>query len=408
VSTASDVVIVGGGIGGASLAYSLASEGKGVTVLEATSEYKDRVRGESMAPWGVGEARGLGVEEVLLAAGAHVAPKWKQYSEDLEEAFEIPMEIMVPGVPGTLNLRHPVACQALIDAATAAGATIVRGVRDVKLRAGRNNEVTYISEGDTNAVTAPLVVGADGRSSVVARQAGIALERQPPFSYIAGLLVEGLDGVPDDHDVIAGEGDLFFVMFHQGEGRARIYLCAGLSGRHRFAGPKGKEQFLADCDRSCLPFGELLAASSPAGPCATYPGDDTWTGCPYADGVVLIGDAAGHNDPIIGQGLSIAMRDVRIVRDLVLEGDLSSSAFSRYGEERSKRMQRLRLVADVMSVTHAEDAGNRTARRALVTAKLSALDPTFFPLLSGAFMGPETIPDELVQDGILEEIRNAR
>src|SRR5439155_4292433 len=34
-------------------------------------------------------------------------------------------------------------------------------------------------------------------------------------SYIAGLLIDGLDGVPD-HDVIAGEGDLFFVMFHQG------------------------------------------------------------------------------------------------------------------------------------------------------------------------------------------------
>jgi flavin-dependent dehydrogenase len=35
---------------------------------------------------------------------------------------------------------------------------------------------------------------------------------------------------------------------------------------------------------------------------------------------VLIGDAAGHNDPIIGDGLPIALRDARIVRDLVLDG----------------------------------------------------------------------------------------
>ena len=49
---------------------------------------------------------------------------------------------------------------------------------------------------------------------------------------------------------------------------------------------------------------------------ATTPGPQT----PYVDGVVLIGDAAGHNDPIIGQGLSIALRDARIVRDLVLDG----------------------------------------------------------------------------------------
>ena len=63
-----------------------------------------------------------------------------------------------------------------------------------------------------------------------------------------------------------------------------------------------------------------MAKAIPAGPCATYPGDDTWTDTPYAPGVVLIGDAAGHNDPIIGQGLSIAMRDARMVRDLVLDG----------------------------------------------------------------------------------------
>ena len=48
------------------------------------------------------------------------------------------------------------------------------------------------------------------------------------------------------------------------------------------------------------------------------PGDDTWTDTPFAAGVVLVGDAAGHNDPIVGQGLSIALRDARMVRDLIL------------------------------------------------------------------------------------------
>src|SRR2546421_1414733 len=103
----SDVVVVGGGIAGASLAYALASEGLGVTVLEATTEYRDRVRGESMQAWGVQEARNLGVEQVLLDAGAHMAPLWKQYAEGVGEAGEIPMAMMVPGISGTLNLRHP-------------------------------------------------------------------------------------------------------------------------------------------------------------------------------------------------------------------------------------------------------------------------------------------------------------
>ncbi len=50
-----------------------------------------------------------------------------------------------------------------------------------------------------------------------------------------------------------------------------------------------------------------------------------------------IGDAAGHNDPIIGQGLSITYRDVRIVRDLMLENrDWTPAIFRPYADERSR------------------------------------------------------------------------
>jgi 2-polyprenyl-6-methoxyphenol hydroxylase-like FAD-dependent oxidoreductase len=53
MADASDVVVVGGGIGGASLAFALARAGVGVRVLEASTEFADRVRGESMQAWGV-------------------------------------------------------------------------------------------------------------------------------------------------------------------------------------------------------------------------------------------------------------------------------------------------------------------------------------------------------------------
>ena len=94
----------------------------------------------------------------------------------------------------------------------------------------------------------------------------------------------------------------------------------GLSGQHRFSGRESAANFLAAYELETYPWSEQVQAATPAGPCATYPGDDTWTDTPFADGVVLIGDAAGHNDPIIGQGLSISMRDARTVRDLVLDG----------------------------------------------------------------------------------------
>lgn len=402
----SDVVIVGGGIAGSSLAYALASAGRSVVVLESTVEYEDRVRGETMLPWGVMEARNVGVEQVLLDAGAHVAPAWLQYVEGLDDPTVLPMSMMLEGVPGTLNMRHPDACQAIADAATAAGATVVRGVHDVKLSAGSDVSVSYVV-GCEAEVRARLVVGADGRSSTVRRQAGITLQRDDPVNYLAGLLVDGLAEISDEHDIMVMEGDRILLMFHQGRGRARLYVGVGRSGQRRFAGPDAAAQFLAAWQPGCYPLSEMVAAGTPAGPCVTYPGDDTWTDTPFAEHTVLVGDAAGHNDPIIGQGLSIAMRDVRMVRDLILDGARQPADFASYGQERAERMRRLRLIADVVSVTYAEDAGNRMARRAFVAEKMASMDPEVFRLLVAFITGPETVPDELVNPQILDRIRSA-
>ena len=74
---------------------------------------------------------------------------------------------------------------------------------------------------------------------------------------------------------------------------------------------------------------------------------DTWCDRPFVDGVVLVGDAAGHNDPLIGQGLSITSADVRSVTGALLSTDDWSAPglFDDYGRERAERMRRLRNAA---------------------------------------------------------------
>jgi menaquinone-9 beta-reductase len=43
---------------------------------------------------------------------------------------------LIPGVAGPLTFGHPQMCQALDDAAEAAGATVLRGASDLKVEAG--------------------------------------------------------------------------------------------------------------------------------------------------------------------------------------------------------------------------------------------------------------------------------
>src|SRR5690606_40591492 len=61
-----DLVVVGGGLAGASLARAMASSGARVLVLERERVFRDRVRGDLLYPWGVAEARRLGIHGLLV------------------------------------------------------------------------------------------------------------------------------------------------------------------------------------------------------------------------------------------------------------------------------------------------------------------------------------------------------
>jgi len=69
-----DAIIVGGGLAGSALADQLARSNYTVLVLERETQFKDRVRGENMLPWGVAAARRLGIYDNLVSAGGHPAP----------------------------------------------------------------------------------------------------------------------------------------------------------------------------------------------------------------------------------------------------------------------------------------------------------------------------------------------
>ena len=241
-----DLVIAGGGIAGSALATVMARAGKSVLVLEKTTEYPDLVRGEWIPPWGVVEAKRTGLLDVLVDAGGHYLTRHIGFGEGIDPekaiARALDMSTLLAGVPGPLCLRHPVACQALTDAAEATGATVRRGVTRVALEAGPS--LRYTHEGAEHTATGRLVVGADGRNSVIRGQAGIALHRDPTHHLFSGMLVEGAHGWPDDAQTKGTEGDVNFLAFPQGNGRVRLYLGYTLAQKTRLAGENAPKHFL--------------------------------------------------------------------------------------------------------------------------------------------------------------------
>ena len=219
-----------------------------------------------------------------------------------------------------MDLGHPQACEALATAAAAAGSDVVRGVGDVVVTPGASPVVRYELDDVDHELRCRLVVGADGRASSVRRQLGLSLTQTEPKTMGGGMLIEGLDDWPSHRMALGTEDDLHYLVFPREGGLARLYQMCPVEQKTRFTGPDRQREFLDSFRLRCLPIGEAIAASTPAGPCAMYPMNDSWTDRVAVPGVVLIGDAAGWNDPIIGEGLSIALRDARTVADVVTSG----------------------------------------------------------------------------------------
>ena len=185
-----DVVVVGGGLAGSSLATVLARAGVGVLVLEKETRFKDRVRGENMLPWGVATARRLGLVEPLVAAGGHGVPYFNVYAMGTQTDHR-PLPETTPTREGSLNMYHPDLQEALLAGAVNAGVKVKRGasVHGVSDEKGRWT-ISYSDEKGTQTVTPRLVVGADGRFSKMRDWAGFTVSKDSDHLRLAGVLVK--------------------------------------------------------------------------------------------------------------------------------------------------------------------------------------------------------------------------
>jgi 2-polyprenyl-6-methoxyphenol hydroxylase-like FAD-dependent oxidoreductase len=325
-----DLVIVGGGLAGSALAKNMAEHGARVLVYEREQQFRDRIRGEGMHPWGVTEARTLGLYDTLRHTCAHEVRYWAAYrGAPLPNRRDL--VATTTHRAGSLNFYHPAMQEVLLRMAAEAGAEVRRGATVTQVSPGASPTVSVQIDGDATTVHTRLVVGADGRRSQVRRWGGFTVGQDPARLVISGVLFTGVkttdDAVHAFRPATFGQAALLFPL---GGDQYRVYFITGRRTMHRrLSGRAGLADFLQYCMESGVPA-DWWTDAEVRGPLASFEGADIWVDHPYKDGVVLVGDAAAASDPSWGCGLSLTLRDVRVLCDLLRTTDDWDAAAHQY------------------------------------------------------------------------------
>ena len=312
------------------------------------------------------------------------------------EASAVDFAEVLPDLPRPLTLRHPVACQALAEAAAAAGATIHRGATDIALDADR--VVRRLRRRAGPRATGRMVIGADGRTSGVRRSLGIELERYEAGHFLGGVLVDGLEFLGDDAvQYIATEAGIHALCFPQGGGRARLYIAYGDEDRERFAGADRGRAYLDAFVMRCWPGSERFPARHAGRPGQGLPQRrhvvrPTLRRRRGARGRRRRSQRPDHRPGAVDRDGRRARRHRRAHR----HERLVTGLFEAYGAERLERMRRLRAVAQLYALviggqSWARDPAARQARRGDGTAEM---------LTATSVIGPAVLPDEMYSEAL--------
>jgi 2-polyprenyl-6-methoxyphenol hydroxylase-like FAD-dependent oxidoreductase len=373
-----DVVTIGGGLGGAALAMALASHGVRVLVLERERQFKDRVRGEYMSPWGVAETRELGIYELVRDNCGQDVPLVEMGFGPRDLVATTPQQLPA------LGFYHPEMQETVLAAASRAGAEVRRGVSVVDVKCGQSPSVVVKDGEQTNEIAARLVVAADGRNSSARGCAGFtAHEKVQPFLF-AGVALQGPSSPKNSAYLLFNpELGMATAMTPTGNDRFRAYVAYETACDYRLQGDESLGKFIEE-SKKAGPVSAFYEDVKPIGPLASFRCGDFWTEHPYKDGVALIGDAASTSDPAFGQGLSLTVRDVRVLRDLLLSNSDWDKAGHDYAAEHDRYYEVAHNVDDWFRQIFLEQGEEANARRARALPKIVE-DQTRVPdhLLSG-------------------------
>ncbi len=317
-----DVIIVGGGLVGMTLALALDAHGVTSAVVDAadldatlTAAFDGRASAIASASARMFRTIGLDVLDTQGCAIHRI-----RVSDGISQRPLVFDALATDGPGGALGYmvenRHLRA--ALLRAGRTAGritlhapatvASVIRGPAGV-----------VVTLRDGTRLEAPLLIAADGRRSKLREEAGIAVAR---WSYPQTAIVTMIEH-SDPHDHTA------FELFYPTGPFAILPMLASESAAHRSAivwtveNPQatgtlklGPRALAAEIGKR---IGGLLGAVTVIAPAASYPLGYHHAARYTAERMVLVGDAAHGIHPIAGQGLNMGLRDVAALTEVIVD-----------------------------------------------------------------------------------------
>ncbi|CAK9167889.1 unnamed protein product [Ilex paraguariensis] len=318
INGSTDIIIVGAGVAGSALAYTLGKEGRRVQVIERDLTEPDRIVGELLQPGGYLKLIELGLEDCVRGIDAQQVFGYALYKDGKDTKLSYPLEKFDADVSGRSFHNGRFIQRMREKAATLPNVRLEQGtVTSLLEEKGTIKGVQYkTKDGEEMTAYAPLTIVCDGCFSNLRRTLCKPQVEVP--SCFVGLILEkcNLPYINHGHVVLADPSPILFYKISSTEIRCLVdvpgqkvpsisngemahYLKTVVAPQ---IPPELYNAFVAAIDK-----GSIRTMPNRSMPAAPHP----------TPGALLLGDAFNMRHPLTGGGMTVALSDIVLLRDLL-------------------------------------------------------------------------------------------